>query len=289
MKLKTAIKYAGTLAIATWLAFSPLQEARAQGKADSAITRSLAKADSVKTQPKPKLMQPINFASLNRQSPNMWLIGGSSQILYFNKQSLTDNGDHMSIYMASFFSPDLQAGLHRHVKENPLAKTTMDGAAMRYAFNNGSFIVASRVGVSREEERKTGVIKTTPMLDAAATWASQFGLPFIFTAGFGSTEDYACISAGETNWALSAMYKNNAKTGSSYALGADYHLTYSGALSQRIYASLEQMVHQDKRTLIIGSRFMVPFGTIELNYEAVISALAAAKGNLSLRLTYSLN
>jgi hypothetical protein len=87
---------------------------------------------------------------------------------------------------------------------------------------------------------------------------------------------------------LSALYKKNVKKGASLAVGADYHLVHSPALSQRFYASLEQWVDTNEKDILVGSRVFLPWGTIEVNYEKDISKPELNKDNVALRLSYYL-
>ncbi|MFH1095304.1 MAG: hypothetical protein V1728_03745 [Candidatus Micrarchaeota archaeon] len=265
------------IAVCAWFTFSPLHEARAQEK-----------ADSTKNKPAISLLQPINFASYNRQSPNMWLFSGTSQAMYFYKQNPLDASERTSIYALGVASSDWQAGLHRMVKSTSSTRTTTDGAAFRYLlpFGSGSLVCATRLGISRTEG-KSG-IQTAPLVDMVATWAQPEGVPMFLTVGAGSSEDFIALSAGTQDWITSSLYRHNGSAGASMAIGADYSWTYSKNLGQRFYASIEQWENSNKKDIIAGSRLFFPFGTLELNYEHIIALPAADKQNISIRMTYCL-
>ncbi len=287
MKLKTISNAAATLAIAAWLAFSPLQEARAQTKADSALASSLAKTDSVKTPPKPKLLQPINFASYNRLSPNTFLIS-KTQVMGYTKSSLSDLSENQSIAVLFINAGDFDASLHCVIKSNSAVTTITDGVALRYALNSGSLLAATRIGVVTDKDNKSGKTTASPIIDMTATVMRPLGLPAMLTIGAGTTDDYLALSTGSSSWMLSALYKKNNKKGGSVAAGADYQITHSPGFVQRFYASLEQWANTNEKDILIGSRIFLSWGTIEVNYEKDISKPALNKDNVALRLSYYL-
>lgn len=238
-----------------------------------------AKPDSTST-PKQKnsLLVPLNFAA--RLSPFVYC--GSNQAVYFGK--IASDNTRTNLYMIWHSFGSVQTGIEYMTVSKDGQTTKSAGATARLngtGFLGGQFSTAARVISKTSADGKS-----SSDIDVGAMQSQPYGLPVMVSVAFGPNLNSQAIHIAGPNWVATGVRKES-KTGESYSAGADFQATYSSTISQRFFASYEYSISDSKKTFVTGSRFFVPFGSLELNYEHVASpSFSQPQNNVSFRLGY---
>ncbi|MFA5106214.1 MAG: hypothetical protein WC506_04620 [Candidatus Micrarchaeia archaeon] len=230
------------------------------------------------SKPKISLLTPLNVAS--RLSPFAYC--GPTQAVYFGKVASDKTMTNLFLLWHSFGS--VQTGVEYMTVSKNGQTTKSSGATAKLngtSFLGGQFSTAARITNSASPDGKSST-----NVDAGFVASQPYGLPVSVSVSAGPSQNCQMVCAGSAEWAVTGIRKET-KAGDSYSAGADFQATYSSTISQRFYASYEYSISDSKKSFIAGSRFFVPFGNLEFNYEHVsCPGFAQPQNNISFRLGY---